>query len=140
MIFGRFRPSRLSGVDVPDNATFEALARRALRDLPALFRRHLDGVVFKVEEFPDRETLDEMGIASRYDLLGLYTGVPIGEKSVGDVVPSADLIFLYRQPILRFARQTGESVEHVVRHVVVHEVGHHFGLSDEDMDRIEDDA
>ena len=47
------------------------------------------------------------------------------------------MIFLYRQPIIDYAKQTGEAVARVVRHVLIHEIGHHFGFSDDDMKRIE---
>ena len=46
-------------------------------------------------------------------------------------------LIMYREPILEYCWDTGESPEWVVRHVLIHEIGHHFGLSDEDMDRIE---
>jgi predicted Zn-dependent protease with MMP-like domain len=51
-----------------------------------------------------------------------------------------DTVFLYRRPMLDLWAEGEESLEHIVTHVLVHEVGHHFGLSDEDMHRIEDSA
>ena len=121
----------------PDAAAIEALAREAMARLPAAFAHHLDGVVLQIAEFPEDEVLDEMGIESPYDLLGLYTGRPIGEKSVSDVAPLPDMIHLYRRPLLDEWIETGESLEALVTHVLVHEVGHHFGLSDADMEAIE---
>jgi predicted Zn-dependent protease with MMP-like domain len=47
------------------------------------------------------------------------------------------MIFLYRKPILAYARAEGEDVDTVIRHVLIHEVGHHFGFSDDDIDAIE---
>jgi predicted Zn-dependent protease with MMP-like domain len=41
--------------------------------------------------------------------------------------------------LLRKWRETGVALESLVTHVIVHEVGHHFGLSDDDMHRIEDE-
>jgi len=121
----------------PDAAAIEALARRAMARLPEAFARHLDGVVLQIAEFPEDDVLDEMGIDSPYDLLGLYTGRPIGQKSVSDVAPLPDMIHLYRRPLLDEWIETGESLEALVTHVLVHEVGHHFGLSDADMEAIE---
>jgi predicted Zn-dependent protease with MMP-like domain len=121
----------------PDAAAIEALARRAMARLPEAFARHLDGVVLQIAEFPEDDVLDEMGIDSPYDLLGLYTGRPIGHKSVSDVAPLPDMIHLYRRPLLDEWIETGESLEALVTHVLVHEVGHHFGLSDADMEAIE---
>ena len=48
-----------------------------------------------------------------------------------------DMVFLFRRPILDYWCETGEDLKHVIRHVLIHEIGHHFGLSDEDMARIE---
>ena len=50
------------------------------------------------------------------------------------------MIFLYRVPILAEWAETGVELGEIVAHVIVHEIGHHFGLSDDDMERIEDDA
>jgi predicted Zn-dependent protease with MMP-like domain len=121
----------------PDADAIEALARAAMARLPEAFARHLDGVVLRIEEFPEDEVLDELGIDSPYGLLGLYTGRPIGEKSVSDVAPLPDMIHLYRRPLLEEWAETGESLEALVTHVLIHEVGHHFGLSDADMEAIE---
>ena len=118
----------------------EALARRALAEIPAELRRHAQGVVIRVQDFPDVETEDDMGLDSPFDLLGLYHGVPIGDKGAGYAPQDVDMIFLYRRPILDYWCETGEDLAHVVRHVLIHEIGHHFGFSDEDMERIEADG
>ncbi len=53
---------------------------------------------------------------------------------------NVDMIFLYRRPILDYWCESGDDLVDVVRHVLFHEIGHHFGLSDEDMERIEAEA
>jgi predicted Zn-dependent protease with MMP-like domain len=60
--------------------------------------------------------------------------------SVAGVGQHMDMVFLYRRPILEYWCETGEDLKHVIRHVLIHEIGHHFGLSDEDMERIEEEA
>jgi predicted Zn-dependent protease with MMP-like domain len=121
----------------PDAARFRDIAEAAFKALPEEFRRFVEGVVFQIEEFPDDEIMDEMEIDDPYDLLGLYDGVALDEKSVSAVTQDLDRVFLYRKPILDYCRETGETPEWVVRHVIIHEIGHHFGLSDDDMERIE---
>jgi predicted Zn-dependent protease with MMP-like domain len=124
----------------PTAATIEAIARDAWDRLPAQFRAHLSAIVFRVEDFADDDVLDELGIDDPYQLTGLYTGRPLGEKSSllsGDL---PDMIHLYRVPILLEWIESGEALDHLVRHVLIHEIGHHFGLSDEDMHAIEDSA
>ncbi|MCU0838245.1 MAG: metallopeptidase family protein [Rhodospirillales bacterium] len=113
------------------------LARAALATVPEPWRRHVATVVIRVEDFCDAEIEREMGLESPFDLLGLYWGVDLAHKSFSDPLPTVDMIFLYRRPILDYWCESGESLAHVVRHVLIHEIGHHFGLSDEDIDRIE---
>ncbi|HEX5452377.1 MAG TPA: metallopeptidase family protein [Stellaceae bacterium] len=121
----------------PSLAEFETMARLAFSSLPRRFRRELDGVVIRVDDFPDGETMAAMRLANPFDLLGLYRGVALPFKSVSDPLPEFDMIFLYRRPILAYCAETGEDPAAVVRHVLIHEIGHHFGFSDADMERIE---
>jgi predicted Zn-dependent protease with MMP-like domain len=124
----------------PSAAEIEAIARASLERLPEPFAGHLRDVVLTVEEFADDETLAMMGIEDAFDLSGLYHGLPIGQKSVELSGTLPDRIFLYRRAILDEWATDGESLEHLVHHILVHEVGHHFGLSDGDMHRLEDEA
>jgi predicted Zn-dependent protease with MMP-like domain len=95
----------------------------------------------RVQEFADDTTLADLGIEEPFDLLGLYHGVPIGEQHGRGAPESVDMIFLYRRPILDLWCDDGTmTLDHVVQHVLIHEIGHHFGLSDEDMERIEAEA
>ncbi len=122
----------------PGAARIEAIARNALKTIPGELRRHVEGVVVRIEEFPDRETEIEMGLDSPFDLLGLYRGVSLDMKSVADTPHDVDMILLYRRPILDYWCESGEDLHHIVRHVLIHEIGHHFGLGDDDMERIEE--
>ncbi len=97
-------------------------------------------VVIRIEELPDEETIRIMDLGSPYNLLGLYRGIDVGHKEQSGVAPLNDTIFLYRQSILLYRLETGQPLNAVVQHVLIHEIGHHFGLSDDDMDRIERSA
>jgi predicted Zn-dependent protease with MMP-like domain len=121
----------------PSLDELHTIAEAALAALPAPFAGNLDGVVIRVDEFPDAETEEEMGLESPFDILGLYRGIAIGRKANLAVGQDVDMIFLYRRPILDYWCETGDDLAHVVRHVLIHEIGHHFGLSDADMERIE---
>ena len=129
----------MTGKDIlpPSLADLEALANEAFKTLPAEFRRHIENVALRIEDFPDQDTEREMGLESPFDLLGLYRGVSLAHKSHSDPSPMPDMIFLYRRPILDYWCETGEDLVHVVRHVLIHEIGHHFGFSDDDMEAIE---
>jgi predicted Zn-dependent protease with MMP-like domain len=113
------------------------LAERAFVAIPARLAEHVRGVGISVEEMPDDETLDDLGIESPWDLTGLYHGTPLTERSVSDIARPPDLIFLYRQPILMEWIETGEDLYRLVRNVLVHEIAHHFGFSDAAIEALE---
>ena len=124
----------------PDAAEIERLADAAIARMPEAFRRHLDGVVLRIDEFADDDVLAELGIEDPFDLTGLYTGRPIGERSsmLSGELPA--MIHLYRRPLLDEWAETGVSLEALITHVIVHEAGHHFGFSDADMHASEEAA
>jgi predicted Zn-dependent protease with MMP-like domain len=142
-------PSAFTGYDArmimridhdPDAAMFEQLAARSIARLPDVFREHLTDVVVRVREFADRETLASLGMDDPSELTGLYEGRPVGESSIWESGELPPMITLYRAPLLSEWRETGVDLEDLVHHVVVHEVAHHFGLTDDEIHAIEDDA
>ncbi len=122
----------------PSLTDFQRVAEETLAALPPIFADPIRGVVIKVEEFPDTATEKLMALESPYDLLGLYHGVPVGHDD-GFTAPrnDVDMIFLYRRPLLAYWCDTGQSLSAIIKNTLIHEIGHHFGLSDDDMDRIE---
>ncbi len=124
----------------PDLESIVEMAERSLSSIPAPLARHVRGVGIVVEELPDDETLDDMGIESAWDLTGLYRGVPLTHQSVSAVASQPDMIFLYRQPILLEWIETGEDLHRLVRSVLIHEIAHHFGFSDADIEALEREA
>ena len=133
-------PAERRFAEPPSLADIEAIAHEAYGTIPEELARHVGDVVIHIEDFPDAETEQEMGLESPFDLLGLYRGVDLLHKSVSDPRPHVDMIFLYRRPLLDYWCETGEDLAAVVRHVLIHEIGHHFGFSDEDMERLERDG
>ena len=124
----------------PDAAEIERLAEAAIARMPERFRRCLDGVVLRVEEFADAEVLKDLGIDDPFDLSGLYQGRSMDRQSSwasGELPP---MIHLYRRPLLDEWAETGVALEDLITHVIVHEAGHHFGFSDAEMHAIEEQA
>jgi predicted Zn-dependent protease with MMP-like domain len=121
----------------PSTEDIEILANRALASFPERFAAEMHDVGVVVENTPDDETLRDLNIESPWELTGLYRGVPLTQRSVLDPVREPDRIFLYREPILLEWIESGEDLYRLVRNVVVHEVAHHFGLSDADIEAIE---
>lgn len=126
----------------PTLGDLETIAATAFAEIPEELRRYAADVIIRVDDFPDEEVEQEMGLETPFDLLGLYRGVSLAHQTFGDSAPRADvdMIFLYRRPILDYWCETGEDLTSLVKHVLIHEIGHHFGLSDDDMERIEDEG
>ena len=133
--------SPLGRLVAPTLQDIEALADAAFARLPEAFRRRCEGVVIQVVDFPDDETLDEMGAESEFDLLGLFRGAGLSQRgAVDETGQMPNMIWLYRRPLLDFWCDGEDTLSAVVTHVLVHEIGHHFGLSDADMEAIEREA
>ncbi|HKN87179.1 MAG TPA: metallopeptidase family protein [Nitrospiraceae bacterium] len=112
---------------------FEALVRQAIDGVPPEYRELLTNVAIVVQETPPQDVLDDLGLESEEDLLGLYSGTSLEDESffsAGGQLPAR--ISIYRRPILRLCR-SAEEVVNEVRDTVVHEIGHHFGLEDDEM-------
>jgi len=129
-----------NGASAPSLEEVAALARSAYESLPEAFRALCGEVVVRVEEFPDDESLEELNCESPFDLLGLFRGVGLAQASVTHPLPEPNMVFLYRRPILDYWCEHEETLGALVTHVLVHEIGHHFGLSDDDMERVEAQA
>lgn len=121
----------------PDAEAIAALAERAIEAIPERLRRHIENLGISVEDLAEDGILEEMGIESPWDLTGLYQGIPLGERSVSDIVRMPDRIVLYRQAILFEWIELGEDLAALVQNVVVHEIAHHFGFSDAEIEALE---
>ena len=122
----------------PSLETFEALAQRAHEGLPDRVRALCTGLIIRIEDFPDDETLDAMKCESEFDLLGLFQGQGLAQgEAFSQTGMMPNMVWLYRRPILDYWAGHDETLGAIVRHVLIHEIGHHFGLSDDDIDAIE---
>ena len=95
---------------------FDRWIQEALGELPPRFASLADEVTIVVEEEPSSEVLQDLGLESEDDLLGLYQGVPIDETSFFQ--PAGELparISIYRGPILRLCRTKAEVIKKYIR-------------------------
>lgn len=98
---------------------FEELVSDALDAVPAELMDLLENVVVLVEdEHPGGE-----------ELLGLYEGTPLVDRSEFAPPVLPDAITIFRNPTLRMCRDAQEVREEVAI-TVVHEIAHHFGIDD----------
>ena len=125
----------------PTLEDMERLAETAYARLPEAFRKLCADLIIQVVDFPDDDTLDQMGAQTEFDLLGLFRGRGMaqgGALAETGVLPN--MVWLYRRPLLDYWCEGEDSLGAVITHVLVHEIGHHFGFSDADMEAIEQKA
>ncbi|MCY0149013.1 metallopeptidase family protein [Hoeflea sp. G2-23] len=121
----------------PSLAIFESLALDAYARLPGPFRDLSGDLAIVVADFPDDEIFEDMGLETPFDLLGLFEGRGLSERFSIETGDLNNRIMLYRRPILDYWAENEETLGDIISHVLIHEIGHHFGLSDDDMERIE---
>lgn len=122
----------------PDLAQIEALAYETVAALPPAFCVMAGQVAITVMDFAPEDLLGEIGIEDPFELTGLYTGIPMTEKSSMDQATAPDTVWLFRRPILDEWVMRGDvTLRQMVSHVTVHEFAHHFGWSDEDIAKID---
>jgi predicted Zn-dependent protease with MMP-like domain len=116
---------------------FLALVREALADIPAEFRNALDNIAIVVEDEPTLEQLHEVDLEPPDTLLGLYEGTPLPERAWahGNVLP--DKVTLFQGPI-EDASEDEDDVVVAIGETLIHEIGHYFGLSEEEIEEIEE--
>lgn len=123
--------------EAPSLDALAEMAERAFAALPEAFRKLAGEVIFRVDDFPPDDVLDDLGIEDPFGLTGLYSGVSLADRSVW-AATEPSRVFLYRRPILdEWAERGDVTLEALVSHVLVHEIGHHFGLSDPQIEAIE---
>jgi len=131
----------LQNLWAPSLEEFESLAGTVYSRLPSRFRKLCDRVIIRVEDFPSEDVIEEMKAESPFDLLGLFSGIGLSDQAaVPETGALPNIIHLYRRPILDYWAEHKETLGAIITHVLVHEIGHHFGLSDDDMKRIEDEV
>ncbi len=107
---------------------FEVVVDRVLEELPEWVIDQIDNLVVVVEERP-RADQDPSG-----ELLGLYEGTSLPERSGDYWGTLPDQITIFRQPHIRLGL-TEKELEDEIRRTVLHELGHYLGF---DEDRLRD--
>jgi predicted Zn-dependent protease with MMP-like domain len=120
-----------------DRKRFEQLVAEALASVPRRFRDAMKNIAIVVEDEPSSELLDEMGIGPPDTLLGLYQGTPLTERTwaYGNTLP--DRVLIFQGPHERDADDEDDLVT-AIGETLIHEIGHYFGLSEDEIQEIEE--
>jgi predicted Zn-dependent protease with MMP-like domain len=116
---------------------FEELVVEAMALIPKRFRLEMKNIAVVVEDEPSAELLDEMEIEPPDSLYGLYQGTPLPERTWGYGNTLPDRVTLFQKPIEEDSEDEDE-VRAVIGETLIHEVGHYFGLSEEEIEEIEE--
>jgi predicted Zn-dependent protease with MMP-like domain len=116
---------------------FEQLVAEAVTLIPARFRREMKNLSLVVEDEPGAALLADMEIEPPDSLYGLYQGTPLTERTWGFGNALPDRITIYQRPIEEDCEDEDE-IRAVIGETLIHEVGHYFGLSEEEIEEIEE--
>ena len=120
-----------------DRKSFEQHVAEALQSIPRRFRRAMQNIAIVVEDEPSRELLRSMDIEPPDTLLGLYQGTPLTERpwDYGNALP--DRILIFQGPHERASEDEDDLIV-AIAETLIHEVGHYFGMSEEQIEEIEE--
>ena len=116
---------------------FQQLVYEAVALIPKRFRREMKNLALVVEDEPDAALLAEMEIEPPDSLYGLYQGTPLPERTWGFGNSLPDRITIYQRPIEEDCEDE-DDMRAVIGETLIHEVGHYFGLSEEEIEEIEE--
>lgn len=115
---------------------FESLVEEAVRNIPDRFKKLLQNLTVIVEDRPGPDVHSRTGTPPDHLILGLYHGVPYGQRGPGYGNVPPDVISIYREPIESICR-TEEEITTRIEEVLIHEIGHYFGFDDPYLHKIE---
>jgi predicted Zn-dependent protease with MMP-like domain len=114
---------------------FEHTVERVLEMIPEMFRAQLNNLTIAVEDQPSQDLLREMEMPPGETFFGVFTGVPLPERSVTDPPLYPDVIPIFREPLMATCRSLKE-LEDEIAITVVHELAHYMGLSEERLEEL----
>jgi predicted Zn-dependent protease with MMP-like domain len=118
-------------------ARFERLVVEATALIPKRFRQEMRNLAIVIEDEPAPELLAELEIEPPDSLYGLYQGTPLTERTWGFGNSLPDKISLFQKPIEEDCDDE-DDIRAVIGETLIHEVGHYFGLSEEEIEDIEE--
>ena len=115
---------------------FLQLVNEALTTIPTRFRDAMQNIAIVVEDEPTAEQLSDVGVEPPDTLLGLYEGTPLTDRQWADGNRLPDKVTLFQGPIEDSSADENDLVV-AIGETLIHEIGHYFGLSEEEIEEIE---
>ena len=124
-----------------DRSYFDEQLEIVLRDLPRRVHDLLDEVPLLVEDYPSDRIMRKLGVRRRHHLCGLYTGIPLTQRSVDQSGIPSDVIHVFREGVRGLAtdrngRLDENELRRQIRITILHELGHHHGLGEEELEQL----
>jgi predicted Zn-dependent protease with MMP-like domain len=119
---------------------FAAIVEEAIESLPDEIKRNLDNVVIDVEDAPTDDFLREAGFSDEEidageSLYGYF--MPLEGIAAPDMLENPNRILIFQFP-LEDDFPDPKELRIEIRKTVIHEIAHHFGWSDRDLERFDD--
>ncbi|WOC16348.1 metallopeptidase family protein [Pseudochrobactrum sp. MP213Fo] len=115
----------------------KSLALNAYAHMPDEFRALSPQIRIEVSEFPDDQVMDDLDLDTPYDILCLFEGRGVGERFHLRVQEGPELLTLYRRAILDYWSENMETLGEIISHILLNEIGQNFGLSEEELERLD---
>lgn len=113
------------------DALVQSIARQVIDELPADLRENAERLIFVVED--KYRSARGRSDSDEDDLLGLYEGIPLTERSVSDTFTGPERITIFRAPLIEMCHSLRELREEI-RVTIIHEMGHYFGFDEDDLE------
>ena len=114
---------------------FDTIVKKAIRSIPEEIQQYLDNIVISVKKRPSNNMLQEMGLPPEEQLLGVYDGVSLMDRSVTSPPLFPDSIILFQEPLEEMC-ETIQELEEEIEITVVHEIAHFVGISEERLEEL----
>lgn len=111
------------------------MVAEAIEGLPPDFLERLENIAVVVQDWPTRHQLASVGLRRRWELLGLYEGIPLTREGKRHAMVAPDKITIFQKPI-EMTYRSDRGIVRGVAETVRHEIAHHFGISDERLSEI----
>jgi predicted Zn-dependent protease with MMP-like domain len=119
-----------------ERRAFEAEVVRAGEMLPLEFRRRLEEVAVMVEDLPSDAILLEERPPLDPELLGLFVGTALPERTFSGPSVEPPRILLFKRNLERFVEDADRLREEIAK-TLHHELGHYLGMDEDGLEQID---